>query len=279
MVYSERQPRFRLFVRASGPLRLCFYSRKKFHNRGIKPRARQSGRLRRCVLNNSVFYTANTFGLSSAAGAECAPENSATPAETSVRDKADAEAVRARNHRDTGSTALEEHDKLARFEQSIMPHMNAAYNLARWLAGNDADAQDVVQEAYLRAYKFLGGYRGGDSRSWLLRIVRNAFYDWLKRNRRDCADTSFDEELHGTEDRGGMPDSLLLQKADQTMVREAIEALPREFREILVLRELEGCSYKEIADIAEVPLGTVMSRLARAREQLRTLVVQRLEPK
>jgi RNA polymerase sigma-70 factor (ECF subfamily) len=174
---------------------------------------------------------------------------------------------------------LEEQDKLARFEQSIMPHMNAAYNLARWLAGNDADAQDVVQEAYLRAFKFLGGFRGGDSRSWLLRIVRNAFYDWLKRNRREDTGTSFDEELQSTGDETATPDTLLLEKADHELMRKAIEELPREFREILVLRELEGLSYKEIADVADVPLGTVMSRLARAREHLRTLLVQRLELK
>jgi RNA polymerase sigma-70 factor (ECF subfamily) len=174
---------------------------------------------------------------------------------------------------------LEEQDKLARFEQSIMPHMNAAYNLARWLAGNDADAQDVVQEAYLRAFKFLGGFRGGDSRSWLLRIVRNAFYDWLKRNRREETGTQFDEEIHSADDETGTPDILLLEKGDHELMRKAIEDLPFDFREILVLRELEGLSYKEIADIAEVPLGTVMSRLARAREHLRTLVVQRLELK
>ena len=174
---------------------------------------------------------------------------------------------------------MEEQDKVARFEQSIMPHMNAAYNLARWLAGNDADAQDVVQDAYLKAFKFLSGFRGGDSRSWLLRIVRNAFYDWLKRNRREETGTPFDEELHSSGDETGTPETLLLEKADHELMRKAIQGLPIEFREILVLRELEGFSYKEIADVAEVPLGTVMSRLARAREHLRTLVVQRLELK
>ena len=174
---------------------------------------------------------------------------------------------------------MEEQDKLAQFEQSIMPHMNAAYNLARWLAGNDADAQDVVQEAYLRAFKFLSGFRGGDSRSWLLRIVRNAFYDWLKRNRREETGTPFDEELHSAGDETGTPDTLLLEKGNQELMRKAIGDLPFDFREILVLRELEGLSYKEIADIAEVPLGTAMSRLARAREHLRMLVVQRLELK
>jgi len=174
---------------------------------------------------------------------------------------------------------LEEQDKLARFEQSILPHMNAAYNLARWLAGNDPDAQDIVQEAYLRAFKFLSGFRGGDSRSWLLRIVRNAFYDFLKRNRREETGTEFDEELHSGPDETEGPGALLIEKADHELVREAIAELPVEFREILVLRELEGFSYKEIADVADVPLGTVMSRLARAREHLRRLVIQRLEVK
>jgi len=160
-----------------------------------------------------------------------------------------------------------------------MPHMNAAHNLARWLAGNDSDAQDVVQEAYLRAFRFLSGFRGGDSRSWLLRIVRNAFYDWLKHNRREETGTEFDEELHDRADEAGTPDALLLEKADHELLREAIAELPVEFREILVLRELEGFSYKEIADVADVPLGTVMSRLARAREHLKTLVIQRLKVK
>jgi len=174
---------------------------------------------------------------------------------------------------------LEEQDKLARFEQSIMPHMNAEYNLARWLAGNDTDAQDIVQEAYLRAFKFLSGFRGGDSRSWLLRIVRNAFYDFLKRNRREETATEFDEEIHSSADETRTPGALLLEKADHELVREAIAELPVEFREILVLRELEGFSYNEIADVADVPLGTVMSRLARARDHLKTLVIERLKVK
>ena len=173
---------------------------------------------------------------------------------------------------------MEEQDKLARFEQSIMPHMNAAYNLARWLAGNDTDAQDIVQEAYLRAFKFLSGFRGANGRSWLLRIVRNTFYDWLKQNRRESVEP-FDEELHDTLEETGAPDILLLEKADHELLHKAIAELPVEFREILVLRELEGFSYKEIADVADVPLGTVMSRLARAREHLRTLLVARLQVK
>jgi len=174
---------------------------------------------------------------------------------------------------------VEEQDKLARFEQSIMPHMNAAYTLARWLASNDSDAQDVVQEAYLRAFKFFAGFRGGNSRAWLLRIVRNAFYDWLKQNRGEERKEPFDEELHDTMDERRGPDTLLLEKADHELVRKAIASLPVEFREILVLRELEGFSYKEISEVANIPPGTVMSRLARGREQLRSLLLASLQPK
>jgi RNA polymerase sigma-70 factor (ECF subfamily) len=174
---------------------------------------------------------------------------------------------------------VDEQEKLARFEESIMPHIDAAYNLARWLTSSDPDAQDIVQDACLRAFKFFGGFRGGNSRAWLLRIVRNAFYDWVKQHRRDDATTPFDEELHGTPEEKDAPDALLLEKADHELLHQAIAALPVEFREILVLRELEGLSYKEIADVAAVPLGTVMSRLARAREHLRALLVARLEAK
>ncbi len=172
---------------------------------------------------------------------------------------------------------MEAQDKLERFEQSIMPQMDAAYNLARWLVGNDADAQDVVQEAYLRAFKFFGGYRGGDSRSWLLRIVRNSFYDWLRRQGRAELETPFDEEVHGSAADSPAPDAALLQKADKELVHQAIAALSVECREVLVMRELEGLSYKEIAEVADVPLGTVMSRLARAREQLRQALVEHLQ--
>src|SRR5262249_43399090 len=147
------------------------------------------------------------------------------------------------NGPESGETTLaEEHDKLARFEQSIMPHMNAAYNLARWLTGSDPDAQDLVQEAFLRAFKFFGGFRGGNSRAWLLRIVRNAFYDSLKQHRREEMATPFDEELHGATDEKETPDTLLLEKADREQLQKAIAELPIEFREILVLRELEGFS-------------------------------------
>lgn len=159
-----------------------------------------------------------------------------------------------------------------------MPHMDAAYNLARWLTSNDADAQDVVQDAFLRAFKFFGGFRGGNSRAWLLRVVRNAFYDWLKRNRGEETKEPFDEELHDTLDEAA-PDTLLLEKADHERLHAAIAGLAVEFREILVLRELEGLSYKEISDVAGVPLGTVMSRLARGREHLRSALITRTEVK
>lgn len=190
------------------------------------------------------------------------------------------DAVRIINGSKSQNTPLEEEqDKLAQFEQSIMPHMNAAYSLARWLASNDSDAQDVVQEAYLRAFKFFAGFRGGNSRAWLLRIVRNAFYDWLKQNRGEERKEPFDEELHDTMDERRGPDTLLLEKADHELVRKAIASLPVEFREILVLRELEGFSYKEISEVANIPPGTVMSRLARGREQLRSLILASFQAK
>ena len=233
------------------------------------------------IVNNCISQIAKSSAVYSTAQTELAPDNSRGRAKVCPGNEIPTEPVWIANALASRSAPLEEQDKLGRFEQSIMPHMNAAYNLARWLAGNDPDAQDVVQEAYLRAFKFFSGFRGGDSRSWLLRIVRNSFYDWLKRNRRADAGTDFefDEELHGRADETGTPDAVLLEKADRELLHEAIAELPLEFREILVLRELEGFSYKEIADVADVPLGTVMSRLARAREHLRMLVIQRLEAK
>ncbi len=172
---------------------------------------------------------------------------------------------------------MEAQDKLERFEQRIMPQMDAAYNLARWLVGNDTDAQDVVQDALLRAFKFFGGFRGGDSRSWLLRIVRNSFYDWLRHQGHPELMRPFDEQDHGVASDSPAPDAALLGKADKELVHQALEALPVEYREVLVMRELEGLSYKQIADVTDLPLGTVMSRLARARAQLRRGLVERLE--
>src|SRR6266705_378825 len=161
-----------------------------------------------------------------------------------------------------------EEDKQARFEEAIMPHLDAAYNLARWLTRNEHDAEDVAQDAFLRAFKFFGGFRGGNSRSWLLSIVRNTTYTWLQKNRKHELATVFDEEVHDIEDTSSSPEAVLLKNSDRQEIVRALEQLPVEFREVMVLRELEGMSYTEIAEMAEVPIGTVMSRLARARKQL-----------
>ena len=164
--------------------------------------------------------------------------------------------------------------QLVRFEQVVLPHLDSAYNLARWLTSNDHDAEDVVQDAYLRAVKFFASFRGGDSRPWLLAIVRRAGYDWLARNRSHQPLTVFDEELHSGEGDGPDPAQVLLKEEDTQMLRQALAGLPPEFREVLVLRELEGLSYKEIATITDLPPGTIMSRLARARERLRDRLVK-----
>ena len=152
--------------------------------------------------------------------------------------------------------------------EQLLSHLDAAYNLARWLTRNDTDAEDVVQEAYLRAFKHFRSFHGGDSRPWLLAIVRNTFYTWLQQNRAPERQIPFDEEIHIAEEDHLNPEALLLQKANNQSVRQAIEELPAEFREVIVLRELEGLSYKQIADVTEIPVGTVMSRLARGRKRL-----------
>jgi RNA polymerase sigma-70 factor (ECF subfamily) len=155
-----------------------------------------------------------------------------------------------------------------RFEQALLPHLDAAYNLARWLTRDDHDAEDLVQAAYLRALKSFGGFQGANARAWLLTIVRNACYTWLEQKRARGVAMAFDEDIHGVESDATDPEKCLLREEDQQAVRRAVEALPPELREVIVLRELEGLSYKEIAAIAGIPLGTVMSRLARARERL-----------
>jgi RNA polymerase sigma factor (sigma-70 family) len=167
---------------------------------------------------------------------------------------------------------LQEKDKLARFEQAVLPHLDAAYNLARWLTRNETDAEDVVQEAYLRAFRFFGGFHGVDGRSWLLTIVRNTCFTWMQQNRSPQLATEFDEEIHIVKEERPDPEAQLLQKADSESLKQALEELPLEFREVIVLRELEGLSYKEIAEVAEVPMGTVMSRLARARKRLQEIL-------
>ena len=158
------------------------------------------------------------------------------------------------------------------FEQAVLPHLDAAYNLARWLMRNEQDAQDVAQEAYLRALRFFPGFRGGNARAWLLKIVRNTCFTWLQTNRplQDAAE--FDEKLFPADSGAPNPEESVLQNDSDALVRKALEKLPSNFREVLILRELEGMSYKEIADITGVPAGTVMSSLSRARSRLRQIL-------
>lgn len=164
---------------------------------------------------------------------------------------------------------LEPQDRI-RFEQVILPQLNSATNLARWLLRNPADAEDVVQEAMLRAYRFFDRFRGGDARAWFLQIVRNACYTWLEKNRPAELMTEFDEEVHQRPSES--PETLAAQSVERERLKRALESLSPRAREVLVLREWEGCSYKEIAEITAIPIGTVMSTLARARERLqRTL--------
>jgi RNA polymerase sigma-70 factor (ECF subfamily) len=165
-----------------------------------------------------------------------------------------------------------EGDERARFEAVVLPHLDAAFNLARWLLRSRADAEDVAQDALLRAYRAFGTYRSGNARAWLLQIVRNACFTWLRQNRRSEDLTEFDENLMPQE--GENPETLAIAGNNREQLARALEALPAGFREILVLRELEGCSYKEISEITAHPIGTVMSALARARGQLRNALTQ-----
>ena len=165
--------------------------------------------------------------------------------------------------------AKTETGKTERFERIVLPHLEAAFNLARWLTRNSQDAEDVVQEACLRAFTSLDGYHGGASRAWVLAIVRNASYDWLSKHRKHEQTLPLNEEaVHVYTDEAN-PEILLLRGVDRQRLHEAVEGLPVEFREIIVLREMEEMSYSEIARIAQIPAGTVMSRLARARKRLR----------
>ena len=163
---------------------------------------------------------------------------------------------------------------VTRFEEAVMPHLSAAFNLARWLTGNQQDAEDVVQESYLRALKFFPGFRGSDGRPWLLAIVRNTCYTWLRSKHREETATELDDEMPVADTSAVNPEALLLAAARTELVARALEELPVEYREAVILREVENLSYKEIAEIAGVPLGTVMSRLARARDRLQKLLSQ-----
>ena len=166
--------------------------------------------------------------------------------------------------------------ELTSFEDVMLPHLDAAHNLARWLLRNEQDAQDVVQEAYLRAFKSFGGFHGSNGKAWLLTIVRNTSYTLLKKNRAVDLTTPFDEEIHTAGYESVSPATILEHSEDAELIREAMDELPAEFREVLTLRHQEDLSYKEIADIAQIPLGTVMSRLARARDKLKECLAARI---
>jgi RNA polymerase sigma-70 factor, ECF subfamily len=171
----------------------------------------------------------------------------------------------------------------ARFEREVLPHLDAAYNLARWLLRNDQDAEDVTQDSMLRAYRFFDGFRGVNAKAWLLAIVRNASYSWLARKRLNISVVGADVsprrddpdpiDAAATEET---PESLLAVKIELAALQDGLDQLPVEYREVLVLRELEELSYKEISAAIDVPLGTVMSRLSRARALLQRKLAPRL---
>jgi len=171
-------------------------------------------------------------------------------------------------------------DRTRRFEAAMLPHLDAAFNLARWLLRDEHNAQDVVQDAYLRAFRFFDSYQGEQARPWLLGIVRNTCFTWMKDKQRAGQQVEFDEERDsGVDDQGlnqaaDNPETLLMQKLERAQINKAIEELPPLFREVIVLRELEELSYEEIAQCAAIPLGTVMSRLSRARAMLRKALAQ-----
>jgi RNA polymerase sigma-70 factor (ECF subfamily) len=163
----------------------------------------------------------------------------------------------------------------ARFEQLVLPHLDAAFNLAVWILSSRTDAEDVTQDAMLRAFRFFEGFHGGDVRAWLLQIVRNTCYTWMKKNRRMKMTDQFDEELHMQS--SATPESIAIAGNDRERLTRALETIPLRYREVIVLRELEGCSYKEIAAITSIPIGTVMSSLSRARRQLHSALAKSAE--
>ena len=170
------------------------------------------------------------------------------------------------------SLPMNDQERLTRFESEMLPLTNDAYNLARWLVQNDQDAHDMVQEAFLRAFRFFHGMRGETSKAWLLRIVRNVCYDHLRK--RQVLSNSSDSDQENLPDTNPSPEAALQTKSEIAAVRSALSKLPEDFRTVLVLREMEELSYREISEITQVPIGTVMSRLARGRQHLTDLLKQ-----
>lgn len=162
------------------------------------------------------------------------------------------------------------------FDEAVLPHLDAAYQLARWLMANEHDAEDVVQEACLRAFRYFRTFSGGNSRAWFLRIVRNTCYGWYGQNRQLASD-EFDEGQHSGAGIAMNPETLLLRAANVALIEQALRELPDRFREVLVLRELEGLSYQELAEVLGIPIGSVMSRLSRARQAFRRVLETRLK--
>ncbi|HLQ38566.1 MAG TPA: sigma-70 family RNA polymerase sigma factor [Planctomycetota bacterium] len=164
-------------------------------------------------------------------------------------------------------------DGQSTFETVIQPHLDAAYNLARWLLRHQQDAEDAVQEACLRAHRSLDRFRPGDGRPWLLTIVRNVCYSHLRASRRAGDVQPFDDELHGTTNERAQVDALAFRQADQALLERAMDRLTPEYREVIVLYELENLAYRDIAAVVAIPIGTVMSRLSRARNRLQAEVI------
>ena len=180
--------------------------------------------------------------------------------------------VLATTRKEARPVVSDERSKAQRFERIFQPHLGAAYDFARWLSRDERNAEDICQEACLRAFKSLDSFQGESGRAWLLAIVRNTYYTWFTKHKADAAAVPFDDEgtVAGTELEAPIEsiERILQQRDARRRVNAALELLPQEFREAIVLRELEDLSYKEIAEVASVPIGTVMSRLARARKLL-----------
>ncbi len=172
---------------------------------------------------------------------------------------------------------MEQASNLETFERTMMPHFNAAFNLARWLTRNQQDAEDIVQESYLRAYRFFDGFKGGDGKGWLMAVVRNTFLTWASHAKGESQTVAFDEAVHDRGREEASVETRLVGDAAVGSLRDCVQALQTEYREVLVMRELEDMSYREIAEATAIPLGTVMSRLSRARKLLASCVQARAQ--